>query len=67
MPLPGPYWTAGFVNAHFGEMDASTGTFLADNWEILGNGLYAQKGWTKDDGKGITETGSFELHHIPGQ
>jgi hypothetical protein len=67
LPMPGPYWTMGFVNTHIGEMDTSTGTFTADTWEILGNELFARKGWTKDDGKGITETGSFELHHTPGQ
>jgi hypothetical protein len=65
--MPGPFWTMGFVNAHQGEMVGSTGTFLADNWQILGNALYASKEWTKDNGSGIIEMGSFKLYHIPGQ
>ncbi len=67
MPMPGPWWTMGFINTHQGEMSAASGAFLADNWEILGNQYFARKEWIKDDGKGITEAGTFKLYHIPGQ
>jgi hypothetical protein len=67
MPMPGPWWTMGFINTHQGEMNAASGAFLADNWEILGNQYFARKEWIKDDGKGITEAGTFKLYHIPGQ
>jgi hypothetical protein len=67
LPMNGPYWTMGFVNTHQADKDAATGAFLADNWEILGNQYYARKEWIKDDGKGITEAGTFKLYHIPGQ
>ncbi len=65
MPLPGPWWTAGFVSTHQSEMDSSSGAFLADNWEILGNALFASKEWSKDSGTGVTEEGNFKLLSHP--
>jgi hypothetical protein len=64
--MPGPYWTMGFVSTHQGEMNAATGAFLADNWEVLGGEYFAKKEWVKDTGMGITESGTFKLYHTPG-
>lgn len=62
-----PAWTLAFMAAHHGEFTG--GGFEAVDWEILGGELFAEKEWSlaSTQGDGLTDVGSFELYHTPGQ
>ena len=61
--MPMPAWFTAF-GTHANEMDASG--FVAVEWEIIGDDLFAEKEWTKESGS-LAESGTFELHHTPGR
>lgn len=62
---PTPLWTGVFLVAHQAEMSPSQGGFIAEDWEILGDELFARKEWIKDTEEGAIETGTFKLTHKP--
>ena len=62
--FPITWW---FLLLHQDERDATTGVYATTDWEFLGGELFAQKEWTKDDGTGMSEFGSFNLYHTPGE
>jgi hypothetical protein len=48
--------------------DTQGGAFIARNWRIVGGELFATLEWEKVDAElGLTELGTFELYHRPGQ
>ncbi len=48
--------------------DTQGGAFIACGWSIKGCELFATLEWEKSDGElGLTELGTFELYHRPGQ
>ena len=63
---PAPLWTSTFIATHKDEL--GEGGYIAADWEILGDELFARKEWSlvsNVEGR-ITEEGSFELYHTPG-
>jgi len=48
--------------------DTQGGAFIARGWSIKGGELFATLEWEKVDAElGLTELGTFELYHRPGQ
>lgn len=48
--------------------DTQGGALIARNWKIAGGELFATLEWEKFDAElGLTELGTFELFHRPGQ
>ncbi|HEX9595434.1 MAG TPA: hypothetical protein VF982_01030, partial [Anaerolineales bacterium] len=64
LTIPLPAWTTAYIATHIDEV-GETGWITRD-WEILGGELFAEKEWDLVNAQ-ISEEGSFELHHTPGQ
>ena len=60
-------WTTSFVVVHGAEMDAEPGGFVARDWEIFEDHLFAKKEWNPPEIAETTEEGSFKLYHEPGR
>ena len=64
LTLPLPAWSAAFIVTHIDEV-GETGWITRD-WEMQGGELFAEKEWSLANAE-ISEEGSFELHHTPGE
>ncbi len=66
LPMTLPAWTATFLATHIQEM--GEGGFIAIDWEILEDELFAEKEWSlvSAEDASISEEGNFKLYHVPG-
>lgn len=58
-----PAWSTTFLTNHISEVGPTGWTAI--DWKIKGGELFAEKKWSLSN-SGISEKGSFELHHTPG-
>jgi len=64
---PTPLWTSIYLLTHKGEMSQADDSFIAADWEILGNTYYAKKEWTTEyAAENMVEIGTLKLYHRPG-
>ena len=67
---PSSTWFATFLMTHIDEQSTFDGrlTYKANDWDILGGELFAERSWQKSDPSvETTEQGSMKLYHRPGQ
>ena len=68
LTTPMTAWSTTFFAVHGAEMTTEDfGGFVARDWEVFEDDLFAEKEWNPPVNAGNSEEGSFKLYHEPGR